>query len=410
LWNDCDHLKRVVIAKHHTLGYYSGVKIGGWACPGTTVNSPAEERIFRHFAEFYTSVQVKPYPNIYVLPDDPGMDNIFDLNFRAEAWANFQPRFKGEVSLLNFLFELKDFRDIATDLCGAVSKFLSGLRNDASTGFKYLRVLLSSQNSGFHIMTPPSALRDNPGLVSTGLDKAAQAWLTNSFAIQPLIKDIAALLANFMQLATTAYKKFKTDGEQEHTVHFSRDFNVSQNLVPLGPYTTPSVSNPYYTGQVAYTRRTASMMRTYSCAPQSNFLTSQKYWGLEWTHEVIWNMMPWTFLCDYVFSVGKALRLSQRDKGVDLNTIQYCESTLSTNEDGIFINPYFTDMYYVDDVRRTPVKLLKGSVPLIVTGLQHMRYQRRLREPYFGPYLPSFSGLNTKQQVNVLALLRVLFS
>lgn len=411
MWNNCEHTKRIVRAVVHSVGGFTGTVINNWACPGTTVNSPAEERVIRHYIGYgrrlCTTNNTCPQFTTFVLPPDTIIDRWPDLGFRAEAWANFQPVFRGEVSTINFLFELKDFRDIANHLCPLIER----LTRNYPKGKNVPDESVLEEAFGKLLAEPtfkPAGEWGIPGDLWRLSGRTAEAWLTYAFAVAPFLRDMADLIAMFYKTASVAYQKFVEKGESTHTVHFSRSFVHLDDLVPA--YTAnPASSVPYYFGNYRYTKWTANMMRTYSCAPHSQWDIEKAFWGLNLTPRALWNALPFSFLVDYVFSIDKALKLAERDKEVDARTIQYCESVLHSNTHGIHINPKLCTYYYRDDRSREVVKMKQGSEAKCVTGLQRSEYRRFMQEPYFGPVLPDFRMPGIRQMANVAALLRCVF-
>lgn len=291
---------------------------------------------------------------------------------RRRAWYHLQPRFAARVSMLNFLFELKDFRDIAKNL-----------------GSVFTNPHLAPWSAAKKRITtaPKSGDPTKP---------AAEAVLLYNFGIMPFLRDMTEITAQAGIMASQAYDEFVQEGNVLQKSHYSEKL---ESTIEAG-------SNMYthllQLGRFRDTLFTATMQYQYDYAPRDPRDIFKKYWGLDFTWEAYWNMIPFTFLLDYVLRIGNSLHALQIDKNLDLQISQYCESLLSKSVAG----------YYVDDVYWDHDRLLlnqvyqpNGGTP--ICGLVSNRYERIKCEPVKnGLYVPKLNLPSGRQGLNCLALAR----
>lgn len=285
------------------------------------------------------------------------------------AWWSMQPRFAGEVEMLNFLFELKDFKDIAKHII------------KPTVAYDKLSNMLRHRPRGGDPTQP-----------------AAEGWLVWHLAIKPLIKDLTAIHAQLATLVREAQAEFKQQGSEMQSTHYSE-------LLEQESYLTPFSKNNYYlsTGTYQKTLFTATMHYRYGYAMRSTIDAFVRYWGLEGTPEVFWNAIPFSFIADYFVGIGKSLHAMEIDRHVDLQMYEYAESLKTTLSTGIHVSPDDrTCAMVIDD------ELLVGTKShyKLISGLQGTIYDRRLRTPNKGPALPKFKKPTGKQWTTMAAIVR----
>lgn len=310
-------------------------------------------------------------------------------NLRAEAYWTMRPKFEGQVSMLNFLFELKDFRDIAKIFSSADS-----LRNP-------LKMLLQSdipydQFAKAWRKKPPSPTK-----------LLAEAHLINSFALKPLISDLSKIFQELHEMVDEAERKFQTNGEGT-TRHFSSK---------VGPVATPTEVQggsgyKYFLGVKYESLFTATADMKYQYKLKSAFDKQVAYWGLALNAESVWNALPFSFLVDYFLSVGKALHAMRQDKDVtNFSVYEYQESVSTGVQYGRYISagpvPSYTYLMglCVDDEFIPP----SSNSIYLIDGWEAKYYVRELATPYFGPALPKFKCASGSQLINMVALARCFF-
>lgn len=310
---------------------------------------------------------------------------VEDLGFSSRAFWSMRPKFEGHVSLLNTIFELKDFRDLMKNIgkSGAILKDLYRQSRQLS-GLK-TQVLFS----GMKRVEPSRAI--------------AEGYLTKQFAIDPTIKDFLAIAAQCMTSAREAQNKFFQDGIDGKFMHYRENVFVTNNL------STPGAFNNYMwqSGEKSKLVRNATAHMFYTYTKQTTLDAFVHYWGLSGTAEAFWNMLPWSFVMDYILTVGKSLNMMRTDPNVVLDEFRYCESakyistagTHITLEPRLFSFVYDGKFYTGNDKRNS----------LLVTGIEESVYLRKPKEPYKGPALPRLKSPSNTQMVNLAALVRCLF-
>lgn len=299
-------------------------------------------------------------------------------NMQAEAYHSMLPRFEGNLSLLNSLFELKDFRDIG--------------------GFLAPK---------FNLLKERSMYKELMELRKFATKRLAETHLMAAFAIDPLIKDISDGVGQAQKLVMDVQEEFRQKGLLPDARHFSKTLTQSQD------FTNTNVlgSNQFWSilkGSKSSTRWTCTMEGTYGYTARSDLDAFLKYWGLTFTAEALWNALPFSFLVDYVFQIGHSLNVMRHDPNVTYHVGQYCESLLNVSTTGYYIGLGTTQCglhYAVDDKLYHNDELPKHTH---IAGSTSQKYERVVKSPYWGPYLPGFKMPTDKQSLNCLALLRCL--
>lgn len=304
--------------------------------------------------------------------------NFVDDGWREEAYWTMKPRFEGEVSMLNFLFELKDFKSIVRAL---------------TSGDRLLNALKKLKIDSFNSATK----------------RTAEAWLTKSFAVDPLISDVSTIIGQAQQIVMDAQQKFYERGVSGDTRHFSKSATPVQSFAD----TRLAPSNVYRLlyGSSNTAKFTATMLHTYQYQCRSRLQAFLNYWGLIPNIEAFWNAIPFSFLADYFVSIGHSLHVMKQDPNlVNFHVQQYCESVLKQNRIGYFvttgIDPGYQDILFAMDTKEA-YYLQPTSYPH-VHGTTRSIFERRVCEPKFGPALPKFKLPSGKQASNMAALIRCL--
>lgn len=374
-WNECTHVKHA-----NSFSYpYTHFKLGGPQL-ADEVHCSRHNNWIDMGADFYVFPLLKAEASEFT---------------RARAWATMLPRFESDFKALNFLFELKDFKDIGANIAGLLrgnSPFTHLLRdlghNSNVKQFVAKRSIPSHKN-----VTAAQAF-------DGGANSIAEAWLLNSFAIQPTLKDVAAFSAAIATEYLDALKKFQDTGIKPNTRHYSEPL-VDESVLR---WSYSNTDESWYLNRVTFT---ASLEYTYKYNLSDCMRAFAKYWGLTGTAEEFWNMLPFSFLLDYVFQVAKSLRLSEVDKNLDLTVVNYSESTLS--ETGIYLGMsryasvptigYIIDgKVYNHDGKFRPFMGRHGS-----------SYTRVLTQPHkYGLTLPQWKTPKLNQWYNIGALVKTL--
>lgn len=337
---------------------------------------------------------------------------LSDQFFSARAYWSMRPKLQGEVQALNSIFELKDFagplRQICTtDVKGALKKaavltalhtdhFSSSNRSSKSLAKSYWNRLV--KNAAKSISHPFATVATIGEIAS---DMAARGILTWNLAVMPTVRDYAKLHA---QLQTNVFERannFIKYGEDGARSHYTENF-IHHNSISYG------TKGDYIHGDGKYvcTKRTATLVSKYRVLWEKFETRYPYWWGFELGLDEIWNMLPFSWLVDYIATVGKSLELMDRDNSVHILSTDYCESVKSYAQSGHFVltGPRMRALM----VDRKFITQPSYDKPLLVTGTDASVYTRLVKDPYRGPALPELRLPNLKQTANAIALARCL--
>lgn len=285
-----------------------------------------------------------------------------------------QPRFEGEISMLNFIYELKDFRDIA--------KYALKLRS----GFVWDNFLESLRKS-------------LPECAAQPTKTAAQLHLVNEFAVKPLIADVLAIDQMLLHTVDYAQSLFAESGSKYQKKHYSEVIDQAGSWTDGENYDTNLKFMKF--GNVTVDRFTATLRYQYKYNVRPSWEAFVRYWGLRPTAEVVWNAIPFSFIADYFIKIGNSLSAMELDPNVLLTRYQYCESVKRSLNAGAVgrVHPD-VKVLFIDDVETTdyedkPISGYFGSV-----------YSRTVCQPNRGLYLPRIQWPSSKQALNMAALAR----
>lgn len=400
--NNCDHTKQRIVNLPYFLVYWK-----------------------------YDSLASNPYRTEYMLPyrRQPIYSTVWadaasaalqfssfnDQGFSARAYWSMRPKLESSVSLINSIFELKDFKDVAQFMFspkGAARSIVQSMK-----GLSSLNRAIGGGNS-HKFRSPSNAIRkaytalhdyvqsasasthvDN--LISSTTKATAVATLTANLAVLPTIRDVIAIHGEMQKDVYAQLRSFKQMGDEGARSHYSEHEDISSNIT-VGSY------NNYVnaTGKRIHLERTATMVSKYQILWKRFEDMYPKWWGLELGADEVWNMLPLSFVLDYGMTIGKSLQYMDVDKRINVLGHEYCESVKVTAELG----------YYIAQSYRTPHLIINGAyqVPsskvkyLLVSGTRGVSYKRLVMEPYKGPALPQLRRPSTVQAANMLALARCL--
>jgi len=239
------------------------------------------------------------------------------------------PAAKAELSLVNSIYELKDFKSLPHTIA-RLQSLASGASTALSKSRAYVRKLTPAWKRlyrSFDSSTP--TLRE----LRHG---AADGYLQYQFNIAPLLSDIAGISDALFKLQSTLRKTVLDAGRirRKHFTRFWQEFEgaalytkdigpLRYNLGQFAGYSTP----PGYTGvyneaglQFMFHRRTTHYEPTefhaeleYSTyytkyqTENARLLTLLDSLGVNLNPQIIWNAIPWSFVIDWVISVGSWL-------------------------------------------------------------------------------------------------------
>lgn len=299
---------------------------------------------------------------------------LVNLQDKVDAsMAYMLPGIRPNISLLNSIYELKDFKSFpkllkrANDFIARLPAFLNG-RTTKAYRRKTLRQLTRLGAEGF---------------------------LSYEFAIAPLLRDITAI-RNILTTTREKLKKLVENNNKPQIAHYVSK-TARSTIVDTSPFT---VSNHFNGGifkrtiecpdgivfraAMAYSYRITSSGNLYERALLDNL-------GININPSIIWNAVPWSFVIDWVANVGswldqftrKNLRIVTAIHRYNCSVKVRGKCTLET-------------MYSVD-----------GPGPQVYNATQTVEstgYHRQMAQPDLARHL-ALSGLDSKEFSYIGALI-----
>lgn len=355
-FNACSHYKRHAVILPYALSYRlsKNAKIGYY-------HNMTMLRFFKAGFGIYTEPAINGH---YGNPSSAS----------SRAWWTMQPRFEGRISMINFLYELKDVKQLAKEGL----RLLHSLKNLRRT---WERLKRAFSRGGVDPTKP-----------------AAELYLMKEFGIDPLLKDLSDIMSQICEKVKEVQDAFKDKGEHENVRHYTEDLYISEEM------STPAATGLTVTGTRVKTTFNATMSYYYDYKTRDLSQAFLKYWGLSGSAEALWNMIPFSFLVDYFIGIGKALHTMEVDPNVRLRDYLYCESLKTTANAGVYLKKgsrIASAIFCVDGEL--------SSEGALVTGYEVTRYDRYPTIPNKGVALPRLNNLSDRQLLNMGALLRSFF-
>lgn len=315
--------------------------------------------------------------------NDPKLDGM-----RRRAWWSMQPRFESEISMLNFIYELKDFRRAAELLL----RFAQG---------RIYGDLLQLKSILTRMGRLQKAAKDAAKTSAAASKVWSDAWLQLQFNIKPLISDIIEIFKACNAVSEEVQAEFEQRGKDSQLTHYTEQLDHRYS----GSWGNGN-NRMYFTGSRSLSTFTATMEYRYEYDLRTGWDLTKRVWGLELNAEVIWNATMFTFLVDYFLQVGKAIRNMQLDPNVHTQMYQYCETLKSSLHYGVGINTadsLVVKFYCPTKNRGKDLKLGYQSL----SGAEASWYDRRVDvAPNKGTALPRWKKPSRTQLFNLAALIR----
>lgn len=324
----------------------------------------------------------------------PTVPELIDWSLSASAsnraWWSMQPRFQGDFDGLNFLFELKDFKNIAKHIAALrPSKITETLKHAQYAIRRADRAVRNGSTSRRLFETANAATR-----------LASEVVLIKHFAIDPTVKDLLSLHGQLQQLVSDVQHRFREKGETANRRHFSEKIREVDSTI-----TGTKTSSWQKRGTLLTDEFTATMEFSYDYKMRGTMDALKRYYGLELNAGVVWNGLPFSFLVDYFVKVGDAIEQMTVDPNVVLDFHQYCESRLVTVRSGMMFNGSV-------DTKYNWATIINGQIAhnqQMITGYEGTLYERRVVPPKKGMALPRIKLPSTKQALNIAALVRCMW-
>lgn len=304
------------------------------------------------------------------------------------AWWSMQPRFEGEFSALNALYELKDFKDLIKHLGTAFN--LTRQRDWARFTRTKVHIAKKAMASG-------STAKNVLATVDASTKIMSELYLTKVFAIDPTIRDFVTLSGQLATLVDTKQKEFFDRGLGNQVSHYSETLEEASSFSTM-------YGNEYYIdrGLLSKVLFNATLEYRYDYQMRSYNEALKRYYGLNVNAEVVWNALPFSFVLDYVLKVSQAIANMSTDPNVSVIQNQYCESLISERTYG--------DHYNADGrVRHCTINGGAAYRNTLISGYRGALYLRRVCSPNKGSALPRLTLPSSKQRTNLTALLRCLW-
>lgn len=339
------------------------------------------------YATFQPYMRYNTTGNFGLIPDHLTVSWADVNGCQRRAWWSMQPRFESELSLLNFIYELKDFKSLVKHATKwrETSEKVRKLNN-------HIRRYIGRGNSS-----------SNAGQTLAGATKAlSQGWLMYQFAIKPLINDMANCLAIWRATVVQAQKEFAARGLARQLSHYSE----SLGEIHSGTWGSGQLAW-LFTGAYQHAYFTATLEYTFDYKSRVGWDMYRKYLGMNLTAGVIWEGTPWSFLVDYFFKIGDAIHMASVDPNVSLNVLQYCESMLHTAHCGQAANPQndLVKIFYCPSHSKGK-EISEHATYIPINGYRHTIYERKLASPNKGVAWPRYQLPGKTQVWNMVALVR----
>jgi hypothetical protein len=235
------------------------------------------------------------------IPDPVGLSDLIN-----DSLVSMLPGIKPELSLLNTLFELKDWKT----LLRTIDRVKAALATFVIRGPKPLRTLLRG---------------------------TSDVYLQSQFNVLPLLSDLTSINAALRSVSKNL-KWLKANAGKRLTTHYGRTLS---NAYVDGTYTLDSLFDTVTTVTskiqsrrfVRYTARSfnATLDYAYSIRNLSGLSDEAAALldalGVNLNPSIIWNAMRWTFVVDWVIGVSRWLdQFKVRNIEPATNIYQYCWS------------------------------------------------------------------------------------
>jgi hypothetical protein len=305
----------------------------------------------------------------------------------SRAWWELQPRFQGDFDGLNFLFELKDFKNIAKGISALRPSQIEGSLKRAKSMIRNADRAVRNGSTVSRVVSTANA--------ATRL--ASEAILIKHFAIDPTVKDLMNLHGQLQNLVSDVQHRFAEKGKSPNRRHYSENIREEKSLTPFSKW-----SQWQQKGTDLVDNFTATMEFTYDYKTRGLTDALKRYYGLELNAGVVWNAIPFSFLIDYFIGIGDAINRMATDPNVLLSMSQYCESRLVRVKSGLLFNGSC-------DAKYRWVVIINGKPALdrdVICAYEGTLYERRVVPPRKGMALPRLKMPSVKQALNMVALAR----
>lgn len=306
-WKDFEHYKRSAELPTSSMpvrqrtnfynGSYDGSPYGWWGHRGLHLDRACG---FRGYGGLDNPTL--DLPVFSVSPDSQGkfIPAPSDLErLMQQALSSMMPSIKQELSILNSAYELKDFASLKHSFLDAKSLMTAvrAIRTKNSYGKLFSRIYRND-------------------ILKEILRNTSSGYLQWSFNIAPLIQDIRGLIAALrtVERRMNALITSSAKTQRKHYLVPLREFSDSNST--FGPYL---LDYPYWSRKASAKsyRSVLSETSKFHVMIEYNYNYTQYQLeharvlsfldaiGVNFNPTILWNAVKWSFVLDWVFSVGK---------------------------------------------------------------------------------------------------------
>jgi hypothetical protein len=289
---------------------------------------------------------------------------------QGRAASSLQPRIKEEISGALFIYELPELKEL--------------LKLIASAVFRYgrLKTVIG------HHYDPEDPIQD---LTSIMLPIAGLN-LTWQLALKPLIGDIKSII-ELVDEIHDRYKKAQKGVERTPHHYFERMFEQKE-LTQVNVQWQMCLS----TGRMLSADFHAEAWLKIPGMKLDFVQFLRKVSGLNVSWETIWQSIPFSFLLDYVLTLGKSLALLDETRILPHIVLDYLETTKLCSTNGYHFDERLFHEYYVCEAH---ARLNQNKM---FNGWESTIYNRTPTWPYKGLVVPRLRMPNLKQAIIALSL------
>jgi hypothetical protein len=243
------------------------------------------------------------------VPRPADLDNLND-----RALKHMLPKIKEDLSLINSVIELKDFRSLP----GLVRRFRQIV--------PFLKRFVKSRKT-------------IPSLIDF-LKLPSETYLTYQFALAPFVRDIMGIYAALADFQAQIQNLISRSGKTQ-THHFQWTWNeFPEKLVELSSeqgldQPISVIDDPAFVWRQERTTLTA--VSEFHAEIQYNYnytkfqethastLALLDRLGVNFNTQIVWNALPWSFVCDWVIDVSQFLGYYGKVQNMEptINILQY---------------------------------------------------------------------------------------
>jgi hypothetical protein len=311
------------------------------------------------------------------IPEPPGLEALVQRGLNSTL-----PYIKAELSIVNSLIELKDFKSLpesALRVIRLLEQKIFSLGGVVNTGYYVARTLRDFIYSA----------------VQTGSD----AYLQAQFNIIPLLSDIRGIRTALSRLEKRINDLIAQQGRPQRK-HFSFTFWEFRDMPDFtAPTSLDTFPFPFVEGQVVMDRYTTTSPTTFHFEIEYNYNFTQYQeehalllglldsLGVNLNPQIIWNAIPWSFVVDWVAKVGNYLNQFQVRNMEPVINIRRCLWSV-TRERRIVVSkkvssldaptdPAFSSYTQLPVIRETSYRrdvFLPGSSSIELSGLSSKEF------------------------------------